>query len=134
MPPQPITATVSPGRTFAVFITAPTPVVTPQPMSAALSSGMSGRIFTTKFSCTSSCSAKLAEVGELVHGLRRGATAAADRSGDRGASAPCRRGWAVRRGSSAHTPQKPLTHVITWSPGSTYVTCSPTASTTPADS
>ena len=59
MPPQPITATVSPGRTCAVLITAPTPVVTPQPMSAALSSGMSGRIFTSMCSCTSSCSAKL---------------------------------------------------------------------------
>ena len=59
MPPQPITATISPGRTCAVFSTAPTPVVTPQPMSAALSSGMSGRIFTSMFSCTSSCSAKL---------------------------------------------------------------------------
>ena len=33
-PPQPITATVSPGRTFEVWITAPTPVVTPQPISA----------------------------------------------------------------------------------------------------
>ena len=39
----------------------PTPVVTPQPMSVALSRGMSGRIFTSMFSCTSSCSAKLAK-------------------------------------------------------------------------
>ena len=36
-PPQPITATVLPGGTLAVLITAPTPVVTPQPISAALS-------------------------------------------------------------------------------------------------
>ncbi|CNK80954.1 Uncharacterised protein [Mycobacterium tuberculosis] len=34
-PPQPITSTVSPARTPAVRITAPTPVVTPQPSSAA---------------------------------------------------------------------------------------------------
>ena len=31
MPPRPKTATVEPGSTFAVFSTAPMPVVTPQP-------------------------------------------------------------------------------------------------------
>jgi len=60
MPPQPSTATVSPGRTPAVLSTAPTPVVTPQPMSAALSRGMSGRILTSRCSWTSSSSEKLA--------------------------------------------------------------------------
>ena len=34
-PPQPITATVEPGSTFAALNTAPTPVITPQPTSAA---------------------------------------------------------------------------------------------------
>ena len=38
-PPQPMTATVEPGWTFAVLSAAPTPVVTPQPMSASCSSG-----------------------------------------------------------------------------------------------
>ena len=38
-PPHPITATLSPGRTPAVFHTEPTPVVTAQPTSAATSSG-----------------------------------------------------------------------------------------------
>ena len=38
-PPVPITATVLPGSTLAVLITAPTPVVTPQPTRAARSSG-----------------------------------------------------------------------------------------------
>ena len=56
-PPAPNTATVAPGSTRAVLSTAPTPVVTPQPISAARSSGMSSRIFTTAFSCTSICSA-----------------------------------------------------------------------------
>ena len=56
-PPQPMTATVSPGRTWLVWITAPTPVVTPQPISAARSSGMSLRIATQPCSCTSICSA-----------------------------------------------------------------------------
>ncbi|MCY1422386.1 hypothetical protein D9M71_380630 [compost metagenome] len=58
MPPQPITATVSPGRTLAVLNTAPVPVVTAQPSSAARSIGMSRRIDTQAFSCTSICSAK----------------------------------------------------------------------------
>ncbi|MNN30825.1 hypothetical protein D3C81_1444850 [compost metagenome] len=57
MPPHPITATVSPGRTLAVLNTAPVPVVTAQPSSAARSSGMSRRIATQAFSCTSICSA-----------------------------------------------------------------------------
>src|SRR5438477_11324318 len=39
-PPQPKTATLEPGWTFAVLNTAPTPVVTPQPTSAATSSGI----------------------------------------------------------------------------------------------
>ena len=34
-PPQPITATLEPGRTSAVLSTAPRPVVTPQPSSAS---------------------------------------------------------------------------------------------------
>ena len=32
MPPRPNTTTFAPGSTFAVLITAPMPVVTPQPM------------------------------------------------------------------------------------------------------
>jgi len=55
-PPQPITATVAPGSTLAALNTAPTPVITPQPTSAARSSGISSSIFTIEFSCTSICS------------------------------------------------------------------------------
>jgi len=40
-PPAPNTTTDDPGRTLAVLIAAPAPVITPQPMSAATSSGMS---------------------------------------------------------------------------------------------
>ena len=46
------------GSVRAVLITAPTPVITPQPTSVARSSGISRSIFTSAFSCTSSCSAK----------------------------------------------------------------------------
>ena len=56
-PPAPNTATEDPGSIFAVFSTAPTPVITPQPTSAARSSGTSSRIFTTAFSCSSIFSA-----------------------------------------------------------------------------
>ncbi len=47
-PPQPITATVEPGSTCAVLSAAPTPVVTPQPMSASTSSGRSVSTFTSE--------------------------------------------------------------------------------------
>ena len=43
-PPTPKTAMLAPGGTWAVLITAPTPVMTEQPIRAARSSGMSGRI------------------------------------------------------------------------------------------
>ena len=46
-PPAPMTRTLAPGSTWAVFITAPIPVITEQPMSAATSKGTSGSIFTT---------------------------------------------------------------------------------------
>ena len=45
MPPRPKTAAVEPGRTFAVFNTAPMPVVIPQPSRQTLSSGAAGLIF-----------------------------------------------------------------------------------------
>jgi hypothetical protein len=47
IPPQPKTATLLPILTLAALTTAPTPVITPQPSSAAFSSGKSGGIFTT---------------------------------------------------------------------------------------
>ena len=56
-PPQPMTATASPGATLAVFTAAPKPVMTPQPMSAARSIGKSLSISTMEFSCTSIISA-----------------------------------------------------------------------------
>ena len=57
IPPQPITTTVLPTSTLAVLCTAPTPVVTAQPIKAALSSGMSLRIFTRACSWARICSA-----------------------------------------------------------------------------
>src|SRR5713226_4358189 len=45
-PPTPNTATLLPAVTAAVLNTAPTPVITAQPISAALSSGASSGSFT----------------------------------------------------------------------------------------
>src|SRR5258708_6523794 len=69
MPPQPNTATVAPGGTFAVFITAPAPVMTPQPTRQPMLSGMSSATFTTAFSCTSNCSAKEERLANCTTGL-----------------------------------------------------------------
>ena len=56
-PPTPNTAMLAPAGTAAVLMTAPTPVITEQPISAARSSGMSSRTFTSPLSWTSICSA-----------------------------------------------------------------------------
>src|ERR1700756_2795917 len=58
MPPAPNTATEEPASTFAVLITAPTPVTTAHPISAADPSGTSRGIFTKPFSWVSIFSAK----------------------------------------------------------------------------
>ena len=56
-PPRPTTATVLPGRTCAVLITAPTPVTTAQPNRAAMSSGRVLSITTTEPRSTTAYSA-----------------------------------------------------------------------------
>jgi hypothetical protein len=56
-PPQPNTTAIEPGSTLAVLMTAPTPVMTPQLISAALSSGTAGSTFTTLSTCSVAYSA-----------------------------------------------------------------------------
>ena len=51
-PPTPNTAMLAPGGTAAVLMTAPTPVITEQPISAARSSGMFLSIRIAHDSCT----------------------------------------------------------------------------------
>ena len=58
-PPQPYTATLSPGRICTVFSAAPTPVVTAQPTRAATSNEMSSGITTHDCSGAIACSAKV---------------------------------------------------------------------------
>src|SRR5207249_10175640 len=50
MPPSPNAATEEPGRTLAVFSTAPMPVVMPQPSRQTLSSGARAFTFATAIS------------------------------------------------------------------------------------
>ena len=57
-PPRPNTATDAPASTFAVFTTAPTPVVTVQPKNAAFSNGSEWSIL------TSDSAAAMAVMGE----------------------------------------------------------------------
>src|SRR5512132_1483264 len=56
-PPHPITRAESPGRTFAVFSTAPTPVMTAHPSRATCSSGRDGSTGNTVFAGTTERSA-----------------------------------------------------------------------------
>ena len=132
MPPQPITATVSPGRTWAVLITAPTPVVTPQPISAARSSGMSLRISTQRVLVHEHLLGERREVGELADRVAVRA-AAAPRSA-RAAPRPVPQSDSGRREAVlavAAEDRQAGDHVIA---GLHVRTCEPTASTTPADS
>ena len=57
-PPRPTTATVAPGGTLAVLMTAPAPVITPQPNSAASSIEISSPIGMTALRGTTAYSAK----------------------------------------------------------------------------
>ena len=57
-PPQPTTATVSPGVSLIALKIVPAPVVTAQPSSAARSSGMSLSMATQACSWINICSAK----------------------------------------------------------------------------
>ena len=64
-----MTATVAPAGTFAVLTTAPTPVSTAQPNSAASSSGSSGSILTSERRETVAYSANAEHAEVMVDGL-----------------------------------------------------------------
>ncbi len=71
MPPQPITATGSPGATRGSANTAPKPVVTAHPMSAALSSGISVFDLHERLFVDQHLLGERRQVHELVHRLTR---------------------------------------------------------------
>ena len=56
--PQPITSAVSPQRSAAIRVAAPTPVITPQPINAARSNGIAAGTRIAACSGTTAYSAK----------------------------------------------------------------------------
>src|SRR5262245_50096410 len=130
-PPQPNTTTDEPGLTLAVFSAAPTPVMTPQPTSEAISCGVSGSIFTTPCWGRIVYSAHVPVPAKLKIG---------DPSWKK-LIAPIVCIWTLkhrlgclRSTQFLHSPQGALHATITWSPGLTEVTPSPTSAMTPAPS
>ena len=128
MPPRPITATVAPGHTFAVWIEAPTPVETPQPSRQARERARASGIGTICGSVTTVWVARVPQCRTPV------STCPPARWRRRGwcSSCPHRRG-APRR-HCRHRPHGTAQVMTTRSPAATDVTPSPTASTTPAPS
>src|SRR6185312_12724722 len=107
MPPMPNTATDAPGSTFAVFSTAPMPVVMPQPSRHTFSSGAALLIFATEISG----STPRPWVTRIFwHRL------------------------VLPERQYAHSPHSGVYSGITWSPTCSEVTPSPTSSTMPPPS
>src|SRR4051812_9797666 len=128
MPPTPITATLAPSGTRARCSTAPTPVRTPQPTSAAEASGTSGGIGTAWLALTTVRSENTEALAKEYVGWSRQVNGV-DRPPkvDRHiVGRPASQNW--------HAPQLPSVDSTTWSPTFTLVTESPTASMTPAPS
>ena len=115
---------------MAVFTTAPSPVMTPQASSEALSSGTSFGIATACEDSTTTCSAKAP--------VRSPCTIAAPSPEESGLASSS--GKLVSQATGApwaqkwHWPQARISVTTTWSPGLTFETPAPTASTTPAAS
>ncbi len=129
-PPQPMTATLLPGSTRAVLSAAPTPVVTPQPMSASCSSGTSVSTRTTQASCTVIWSANVPRAVRAM-ALLPSARVALGRKliwlpSSQRFDCPCRQ--------KKHAPQAGTNDAMTRSPTATRLTSGPTHSTVPAPS
>src|SRR5439155_25046056 len=125
----PNTTTDDPGRTCAVLIAAPTPVVTPHPINDATSKGTSLSIFTAACSLTTISSANV-PVPANANSCSSPAVNLWLALVTKPRLHSC--GWPRRQ--SAHVPHGGIQLMITWSPGATLVTPSPTATTSPAPS
>ena len=127
-PPQPNTATESPGPTSPVNMAEPRPAITPQPSSPTASGRAAGSTLVHWPAATRVFSAK----------------APMPRAGERGVPSVsvifCVALWVSKqyqgrpRRHARHSPQTARQLRTTKSPGSTDVTSGPTASTTPAAS
>src|SRR5262249_48110243 len=129
-PPQPMTATLEPGWIWAVLSAAPTPVVTPQPMSASWSSGRS-------VSTLTACDSAIVIVSENVPRPVKAGTG--------GPSARFARGTIITAPVCSQRFERPCTQyqqaphdgtkvATTRSPLFTCVTSAPTHSTVPTPS
>jgi hypothetical protein len=129
MPPTPNTAIVAPVSTLARLTTAPKPVMTPQPISAARSNGTRGSIEIAPCSRTTVYSANTEALANWKAGLP--ATVKGRASFGLGAFLHSV-GW-----PASHLLQRPQwasVDTITVSPSLTARTPTPTASTMPAPS
>ena len=137
-PPSPNTATLSPGRTPAVLKTAPTPVSTAQPNSAAISAGRCGGTRTAEAGGDHRLRGEARNPQVLVQRRARavapGRGAGKQHAGRVGARAP---GSHSAGRPSVQQPQRPQAGTkenTTCSPGTNSVTPGPTSTTTPVAS
>ena len=129
-PPVPITTALSPGLTSAVFTTAPTPVITPQPRSEPVTkSTSSGRGAIWEW-WTSTCSAKPPAFRPCSTGApwasRSGARALSGTNPSQSTNAP-----SVQ---ARHVPHERISVTTARSPTEMPRTPGPSARTTPATS
>ena len=129
-PPQPITTTLLPASMRAVLVTAPTPVITPQPSRAALAIGIVSGMATTWEPSTTASSAKVP--------VRRPCTRLWPAASARGRvpSMPNEpeQFTGIPRTQSWHEPQLRISETTTASPTATWSTPPPTSITSPAAS
>ena len=125
-----MTTTEEPGSTFAAFTTAPTPVMTPQPINEARSNGTSLPILIAAASGTTSSSANVPApaIPNNVSSpqVNRGSPNASATSVMHSCGFPCVQ--------SAHCPHCGDQQMTTWSPGLRPLTPGPTSTTSPAPS
>ena len=125
-----MTATVVPGCTLAVLSAAPTPVVTPQPMSASCSSGRSVSTFTIEPSLHVICSAKVPSPVIAMYWLPSGRLPRIDIMTANSLSHRCDESCRQNQ----HVPHAGMNDAMIRSPALTFVTSAPTSSTLPAPS
>ncbi len=131
-PPQPITATDAPGATRAVFSAAPSPVVTPHPISAAISYGTSSGIGTAQLAATTTSSAKVPVPAKPK--TSQGSAPGRRKLGVPAFMNPARHRWVWPRLQDGHVPQAGSQHISTRSPADRPSTPSPTSTISPAPS
>ena len=127
-PPTPNTAAVWPRSTFARLNTAPMPVTTPHPTSAAEVSGTSFGIFTHWTSRTMVRSAKALVAAKFQIG------SPSRLNGWEAFPSVLRHAVGLPDAHRSHIPHEDRVAMTTWSPGTTWVTALPTSATTPAAS